>query len=740
MTISLPIKPLRFALCLWILATSPTWAQSPEDPFLHRRYDQLHDSPMQQKFRRLAPIPAGVVYVQKPGEGEPAMREHFRTMKKLGFNALKQIMPLPDWTVERIAAVALDEGIIPWWYGEGGYEDITPELRQKLGIAASLPMPQVLQHPKMLAHQREILKKRNDRMMVFADQSPAKRFMRTTSTAYDPEIGGRGTELSLKGEILFLDWLKSTYQTVENLNQAWNQHHAGLFLREERPFRSWDDVAANWQATSGREYRHLRDIFRFKVEHSLLRIRDSAQKIHQFDPQMPYRGGGELGLFHPMAYMGVDMEGIANELTNYGSFYPSMHFSWHYDAVQQEVTRPSYMQASLMNDLFKGGWTGGWESTGGPQQLDGEQLGTNNSFYVDGNILTQFYLSQVAAGFKGFGIWAWSVRTAGKEGGEYALLDKHGKVTDRAVKIGALGQALQKYRFELWQAHKEPAVGILYDWENEAVWGAMSVPGRETFRMQPVEARVGVSRALINANVPFEYVTPTDLRKGLAGRYKIIYLPAFIALQSDLLAILETYVQEGGRVVLDLPGAKYDAFARLLDTDQGSAFARIFGTTLDDHQFSGTNVQLYLDDYALRGFVADLTPTTGQTMAVYDTSKPAVVQNSLGKGSAVLLGFEASRDCFRPGQPANEQRLLRYTLGGYSPAFTCTGAIAYRLASPTADHYFLLNDSGSPKSVRLQFARYRYQSISDAITGEKLDLNGTIALERHGGRWVRAEK
>ncbi len=187
--------PLLTGLLLWAGACV---AQAPADEYLHRLYDQLHDSPMQQKFRRLAPVPAGVVYVQQPGEGEKEMRAHFKLMKKLGFNALKQIMPLPEWTVEQIAAVALDEGIIPWWFGEGGYEDITPELRQKLGLGANLPMAEVLAHPKMLAHQRGVLKTRNDRMAAWVAQSPAKRFMRTTSTAFDPEIGGRGTELSPK--------------------------------------------------------------------------------------------------------------------------------------------------------------------------------------------------------------------------------------------------------------------------------------------------------------------------------------------------------------------------------------------------------------------------------------------------------------------------------------------------------------------------------------------------------------
>jgi hypothetical protein len=60
-----------------------------------------------------------------------------------------------------------------------------------------------------------------------------------------------------------------------------------------------------------------------------------------------------LGLFLPSAWCGVDLEGIADCMTDAGLFYPSMHFSWHFDQVDHEIARPLYLQASLMNDLFK---------------------------------------------------------------------------------------------------------------------------------------------------------------------------------------------------------------------------------------------------------------------------------------------------------------------------------------------------------------------------------------------------
>lgn len=712
------------------------FAQS--DPFLHKVYDKLHDSPMQQKFRQLSPMPTGVVYVQQPNEGEKEMREHFKNMKKLGFNALKQIMPLPTTSIEQISMIALDEGIIPWWYGEGGYETITEQLLTQLGIDKKLSIAAVMKNPNMMNYQKEVLKQRILNTENYVKNNADKKFMRTTSVAYDPEIGGRGVELTTLGENLFLEWLKKRYITVENLNKAWNQYHAGLFLNETRLLEDWDDVAKNWRNLTGREYNHVKDIYRFKVEHNLKKIEESAVKFNSFDPNAPYRGGGELAVFHPFAWYSVDMEGVANVLRNYGSFYPSMHFSWHYGLVKGEVTKSLYMQASLMNDFFKGGWTGGWESTGGPQQLDGERNpGHDNAYYVGKDELMQLYLSQIAAGFKGFGIWCWNARSAGKEAGEYSLLDRNGKITERAIEMGKLSKAMQKYRFELWNAHKEPSVGVLYDWENEATWAAMSIPGREEFRLQPVKARIGISDVLLSENIPFEYVTPNDLAQGLGGRYKTLYLPAMITLKKSLMPLLTDYVKAGGRLIMDLPSAWYDEQTVLLPTHKNSEFEQLFGCTLDDFQYAGTNRKQQITGINITGFTMNATATTAKILEQYDNKKPAVFENKLGKGSAILLGFQASLNAFEK-MSSTKNKLSKYLLGSQPKQFVSKNALVYRLASPKADHYFLLNE-GNAKTVQLDVRNYQYTGFIDAISGKKID-NKQIKITTKGGRWIRAEK
>ena len=148
------------------------------DPFMTEAYDRLHDTPMQRKFRKIAPVPVGVVFIEWPGMTEDDFRRHFRLMKELGFTCLKGTMLLPGTDKRKFMHAALDEGIIPWWYDEGGWEAITDELLAKLGIPLDTPVPEVRKNERFLAHQEEVFRARIDRPLALrADQGlPADHF------------------------------------------------------------------------------------------------------------------------------------------------------------------------------------------------------------------------------------------------------------------------------------------------------------------------------------------------------------------------------------------------------------------------------------------------------------------------------------------------------------------------------------------------------------------------------------
>ncbi|SHN13608.1 beta-galactosidase [Cyclobacterium lianum] len=738
--LSFPPLILWLLTLVQLLVILPAIAQEEHD-FLHELYDKRNDSPMQRKFRKIAPVPAGVVYIQRPGEGEKEIREHFRKMKDLGFTNLKQIMTLPDWNHEEIQLIALEEGLIPWWYGEGGWEPITDELLKNLDIEQDLPLDEIRSHPEMIAYQMEVLKGRIKTYGAHYRKTGSREAFRGSSSAYDPIVGERGLDLSEAGKKLFAGWAKENYKTIERLNHAYNQHHHGL-AAGGKAFESWDDFERRWENHNHRELRIIRDMLRFKADYGVQTLEQRVREFHAIDPDAPYRAGGELGLFRPHAYFGVNFPGIADAMRHAGSFYPSIHFTWHFDQVRDELGPMVYVQASYINDMFKGGWTGGWETTGGPQQFGGEKFGQNNKgFTVDAPEMEQFTLSMLAAGFKGWGLWSWSVRTAGAEVGEYALLDHHNEITERAIAVGKIARAMQKFRDEIWSLHKEPQVGILFDWDNEAIWTALSIKGQDSLRYRPMEARVGLSRALINKDIPFEFVNPEDIREGLAGRYPILYLPAVLALNQELLPLLEQYVHEGGRLVMDMPGAWMDTYSALFPRGSDSPFAKLFGTVLREYQYSGINRNWKIDGRELTGSIADLRVEGAKVLKYFDNGKPAVTQMKKGRGEALIIGFEASRSCFNRGNfPAEDFLSGLLTALGAVPTISTDQAIVYRLAGPEVDHYFLMNEEGSSVACQLEIKGIKYTRMEDAVSGEILDLGRPVLLEAHGARWLRLIK
>jgi beta-galactosidase len=403
------------------------------------------------------------------------------------------------------------------------------------------------------------------------------------------------------------------------------------------------------------------------------------------------------------------------------------------------------MMSSLVTGWGKGVWCGPWESTGGPQQISGgkapfweEAQPLMPGSTVNAGVMTQLMLSYLAAGFRGFGFWCWNARAFGWEAGEYALLDRNQKVCERTVQVGRLGRAARRWRDELWECRREPVAGIFTDFDTDAMWAAASGPGREHYKHKPMKARVGASRALINHNIPWEYVTGRDLRHGLAGRYKVIYLPAVFSLSHELWGILKDYVQAGGRLVMDMPGAGLDEYGRLLPADEGSRFEEIFGCELVDFQFS-RNVPWKLGERKLDGFVAELDATEARVLEIFANGKPAVTEMCCGEGTAVIMAFEASLSCFRPGDAEMEEMLAAYALGPIEPKFSCEGALCYRTAGPQADHYFLVNDGPATEAL-LRTDGYDYAGFIDAVSGEELLAGEPIFIPEYSGRWVRAEK
>lgn len=727
-------------------------ARNGQDLFLDSLYMELNNSPMQQKLRSSKPFPVGVVYYQQRGDNLDSAKKEFQIIRDLGFTALKQVQlkaPYnPDNFNEEVFHAAIDAGISPWYYGKAGWRTITQELIDSLGISYELNgnnLAEIQNHPRMINYQNHYLHQRVGKMSSKPEKPQGM-----------GEPGRNSPYLPARLVPEFSKWLRNQYETLDQLKLAWN-----IGYTDTPEINTFDKAAALLKTTHEDEYgnrwgrrtwdfRRMRDAMRFQADLIIENYQETMEMFYQWDPEEPERTGGHQ-LFENQAINSWDLEAQAKSASVGGSFYSSIHLTHHFFLVNGEITLPVYMQSRLVADMFKGGWSATWESTGGPTQWSG-----HHNISVDGELMQQLFLSYIAAGLKGVGIWMWNSRGEGWETGEYALCDIQGQPTDRARVAGNLSKILQKQRFELWEAKDEPMVGILYSWENEAMLGALSLGGYQLstpvfesdrdrkFRQYHAEARTGISRALINHNIPFEYVTNRDIHAGLAARYPVIYLPFMLAVDEKTMNGLKQYVAEGGEIVADFPLMMLDNFGRLNKQLPGSGFEELFGFMTADYFHTFNEPKSYKGKNIDSQF-GILKTSLAEVKDTFDDGTPAILTHNYGDGQTLVFNFEASRSAFHPGNTWVEDLLVKHSIEGIRPLYTVNdnnNCVVFRRSAPEADHYLIINH-GEEETISISSSDIEYLSAEDLIQNENLDMKRNtfhVTVPSHSGSWIRVTK
>jgi beta-galactosidase len=724
-----------------LLGSMAALAQAPSQSqvrFQFDLYQARHASPMQERIRRLRPFPVCVVYWQPVTTTSiEQVRTEFQQIHNAGFRCLKTLQLIGNLPQQKILEAALDAGLTPWWYGEAGWEDVTPELLARLHLPPSMPLREALTNEAVIAYQTKRYRDEIETPVTIPPSPfPDHGFSR----------GQGGFQLKAEWVPLFAQWLEKQYGALAALQEAWNftanrdQVHPATF--HDAAILAGGDGSPNSQPLLEWDFRRYRDVLRFEADQRVFDLRQSESWFHRYQPLTPLREGGELAMFQNFAAIGTDQALVADAMADGGSFYPSIHPAHHFEAFEGDVALPVYLESQLSVDLSKGVWTGAWESTGMPSVYSGYY-----GYAATPGFISQLMMSYIAAGMRGIGIWGWNMRDAGWESGEYSLVDRQGKLTPWGRQAGQIAKAVDKYRFELWEARNEPTVGILYSWENMATAarlsaGAYPIARDKDFLTEPTRAVAGAAEAFQHSNIPFEFVTEQDLKAGLAERYKAIYLPHEAVLSKDLFPILQKYVRDGGRLVADVPAPWWDEYGRVQQTGAGTPFESIFGVTVNIFQ-GDRNVHRSVDGEEIEGTYADLSLTRAAKTASFDTGEAAATEVTYGSGSSSYIAFEAS--LLANGTEKDKavtswaRNLIVRTMVQSTPAWTVSGATAYRRVAPNAHHYFLINDGPAIDAVIK--AETRYVHVEDAVTGQDLGSGNTvrIKMEANSARWVRAE-
>jgi beta-galactosidase len=193
------------------------------------------------------------------------------------------------------------------------------------------------------------------------------------------------------------------------------------------------------------------------------------------------------------------------------------------------------------------------------------------------------------------------------------------------------------------------------------------------------------------------------------------------------------YVRNGGRLIGDVQFGFCDPWGKMHPRGKGTLLEKLFGGWVDMIHNTRTGSVCFAN-VPVNGFYGDIVTTTAKVLERFDNGQPAIVE----RGGATLVGFDAARMCFQPGNVAVENFVADLVMRGVGRGWETDAPIAFRRRAKTADHYFLIND-GPARIVELQVYDRKCRFAEWVIEGEKRLSENTIRvkLPKESAVWLR---
>ena len=542
----------------------------------------------------------------------------------------------------------------------------------------------------------------------------------------------------------FRAWLKRKYGTLAALNTAWY-----------RTYTSWNEVEAPRFPTilSYTDYIDWRQFIDHKLAADLaLRVR-AIRTVDKTHPIASHSDAPSLFTSPTDGYGEPDDFKMSANADFYGtSMYPmhseSVH-PWSNDVLDTALD----FSRSAGHSYNKGFWIGelqaGQGATG--MRIAAPVTAADETFWI---------WEAVAHGAREFAVYSWYPMSSGFESNGYGLINLDGTITPRARAAGKAAATVAKHASSLLNATPAPAsIAILYNRLAYMVGG--SQPSLSKLGHAPVDSAIGLHTAFAEQQIPVDFVSTEDVAAGKLGQYKILFVPYPVMLSRRVADGIRRYVKGGGVAVAEARLAWNNARGLASAIIPGAGLDKVFGAReilirpvhrpqialADSHFLPGLTAPITISGAA---FEEDLQPYPGSVvLGRFADDQPAVIENSYGRGKAILIGSFAALGYEEHPDPAGQQFLLSLArLAGVSPQVRVSGAPGSilqvrRLIGKNYQIVFVFNESTKPVNAVLSL--HADHPITDAVQWSdnhpvpfRIDHNKVILHKRFAPRevWV----
>jgi beta-galactosidase len=434
----------------------------------------------------------------------------------------------------------------------------------------------------------------------------------------------------------FRSWLRKRYGDLSSLNRAWY-----------RAYRDWNEIIPPKYVTLS-TWRDLVDWQLFNIEKLAEDLKWRVQTIKKIDPNHLVSSHSAISSVFtpPLSWYGCpDDWKMAKQVDVWGtSLYPKhIGEGMPLDCVWRGIALDASRSSSEAHN--KDYWLGELQCGDG---VEGIRFGEP----VTPQDVQMWAWSAIARGAKGLNYYAWYPMSCGYENSGFGLINLDGSITERAWAAGKVAKIVNR-NMNIFLNAKSPKaeVGIVYNIYSYIMLACSREKVDEIANIIS-SSLAGIYRALLEENIPVDFIHIDDFKQGCAKNYKLIFMPFSIMMTTEIAKALKEFVRQGGKLVAEVRPGWSDEKGKCSDVIPGLGLHEVFGCRekwIRERkkpkmriESSPWLISSLVEKMEILGAVYQevLEPfdDTAKILARFEDSSPAMIINSYGKGEAMLVG------------------------------------------------------------------------------------------------------
>jgi len=419
----------------------------------------------------------------------------------------------------------------------------------------------------------------------------------------------------------FVEWLKTRYSSIENLNSAWGTSFWSQY------YHSWDEIIPPRTTSADKNPVHVLDYKRFMSD-SLLELYIMERDIlKEATPDIPVTTNFIPDSSH------LDLYKWAKEID-------IMSYDSYPDPLNNNSSYKAAFNYDLMRSLKKG------KKFLIMEQAPGQVNWRNINKTKAPGVMRLWSYQAIAHGSRGIMFFQWRQSRKGAEKFHSGIIGHNGIERSRVFReVSELGTELASLS-ELVNTHSKAQTAIIFDFDT--LW-AMDYKPRPTVLLDYKEQVLKYYRVLFGLNIPVDIISQdSDL-----SQYKVIIAPIMYMVKAGLKKKLTETVRDGTVFITTFSSGIVDENDCVFAEGYPGPLTDILGIQIEEYDVSARDEKRKIEyinakSPRLQGAYQvdmwyDFIHTKGaEVLAVFKDSyfkdKPAITENILGKGSAYYIG------------------------------------------------------------------------------------------------------